>query len=206
MDQSTLMRRTAFGVIVLVLVALGAYTLGPVAHGAGRPASQGRTSRPSDSRGAPAGSPTASQPVQTGPDIYQWLPFTQAGLAAAASAVTRFGDAYGTFSYTESADSYAASLQAMTAPQLVTQIAAAYSTPGVASARTAGKQVSAGSAVIESLRAFGPTSLTFVVLVTQRLTQQSGRSQVATSYAVTVTGTGTNWQVSDVELAAAGNS
>jgi hypothetical protein len=203
------MRRTAFTVIVLVLVALGAYLLGPVAHGAGRPASHGSTSRPSEPVSAPAGSPAASPPGQsdqTGPDIYQWLPFTQAGLAAAVSVVTRFGDAYGTFSYTESADTYAASLQAMTAPQLVAQIKAAYSTPGVASARSVGKQVSAGSALIESLRAFGPTSLTFVVLVTQRLTQQSGRSQVATSYAVTVTGTGTSWQVSDVELAAAGNS
>lgn len=206
MESSPLMRRAAFGLIVAVLIALGAYILGPVAHGAGRSAGHGNTSRPSVSASAPAGSPTASPPDQTGPDIYQWLPFTQAGLAAAASVVTRFGAAYGTFSYTESADAYAASLQAMAAPQLVAQIKAAYSTQGVAAARTAARQLSAGSAVIESLRAFGPTSLTFVVLVTQRLTQQSGRSQVATSYALTVTGTGASWQVSDVELAGAGNS
>jgi hypothetical protein len=34
----------------------------------------------------------------------------------------------------------------------------------------------------------------------------SGRSRGSTSYAVTVTGAGASWQVSDVELASAGDS
>jgi hypothetical protein len=120
--------------------------------------------------------------------------------------VVRFGDAYGTFSYTQGASAYGAAMQPYTAPQLLAQIEAAYAAPGVAAARAGGKQVSAGSAVIESIRGFGPTSLTFVVQVTQLLTELSGRSQTSASYAVTVTGNGTSWQVSDIELASAGNS
>jgi hypothetical protein len=200
-ELSPLQRRAAFGVLVLMLVALGVYLLGPVAHGAGRPASPERTTPPTrPSRSAPASA------AATGPNIYQWLPFTQAGLAAAASVVVRFGDAYGTFSYTQDASAYGAPMQPYTAPQLLAQIEAAYAAPGVAAARAGGKQVSAGSAAIESIRAFGSTSLTFVVQVTQRLTELSGRSQTSASYAVTVTGNGTSWLVSDIELASAGNS
>ncbi len=201
MELSPVQRRAAFGLVVLVLVALGAYLLGPVAHGASRPHSPQRS--------APSARPSPSatgSPAPTGPDIYQWLPFTQAGLAAAVSVVVGFGDAYGTFSYTQSASAYGAAMQPYTAPQLLAQIEAAFAAPGVAAARTGGKQVSAGSAVVESIRAFGQTSLTFVVQVTQQVTELSGRNQTSASYAVTVTGNGTNWQVSDIELASAGNS
>lgn len=201
MELSPLQRRAAFGLVVLVLAALGAYLLGPVAHGAGRPRSPERSTPP-----ARPGQFASTAPLAAGPNIYQWLPFTQAGLAAAASVVVRFGDAYGTFSYTQDASAYGAPMRPYTAPQLLAQIEAAYAAPGVAAARTGGKQVSAGSAVIESIRGFGATSLTFVVQVTQQLTDLSGRSQTAASYAVTVTGNGTSWQVSDIELASAGNS
>jgi hypothetical protein len=120
--------------------------------------------------------------------------------------VVKFAVAYGTFSYTEDAAAYVAPMLPLTSPQLVSQIKAAYSTPGVSAARASGKQVSAGSAVIQSLRAFGPTSLTFVVQVTERLTDSTGRSVLPATYAVTVTGSGASWQVSDIELASAGNS
>jgi hypothetical protein len=63
-----------------------------------------------------------------------------------------------------------------------------------------------GTATIGSIRAFGPSSLTFLVQVSQQLTGTTGRSQQSTVYAVTVTGSGTSWQVTDVELASAGNS
>ncbi len=209
MELSPLRRRAAFGLIVVALVALGAYLLGPVAHGVGRPAPAGANS-PSPSASAanslPPPARSTANPGSSGPNIYQWLPFTQAGLAAAVSVAVRFGDSYGTFSYTQSTASYGGSLRAVTSPQLLAQIEAAYSTPGIAAARASAKQVSVGSAVIASLRAFGPSSLTFVVQVTQRITGLSGRSDVTTSYAVTLTGSGTSWQVSDVELASAGNS
>ena len=205
MDSSPAWRRVVFALVVCVLVALGAYLLGPVAHGGSRPRIQAGTAA------APAPSATPSGPATTSslpgqPDIYQWLPFTQQGLAAAASVVVRFGDAYGTYSYTQNAAAYAAPLAPITSGQLVGQIEAAYSAPGVAAVRVSGKQVAIGRATIASIRAFGPSSLTFLLQVDQQLAGSTGRSQRSSVYAVTVTGTGTSWQVTDVELASAGNS
>jgi len=74
----------------------------------------------------------------------------------------------------------------------------------VARQRSAQKQVSAGSAVIDALRAFGPSSVTFVVTVDQKITGKSP-SQQSTQYAVTVTDAGGGWQVNDIQLASVGN-
>jgi hypothetical protein len=202
MDASPAVRRVAFAVIVCAFAALGAYLLGPLAHRSGTP---GRKPAAVSSGRTPARAQSSVR--ATGPaSIYQWLPFTQAGLTAAATTVVRFGDAYGTYSYTEDGAVYVAPLQSVASAQLVGQIEAAYEATGVAATRQAEKQVSVGTTTIGSIRAFGPGSLTFVVLVTQQITSAGGRSQQATDYAVTVTGSGTSWQVSDVELASAGNS
>ncbi len=202
MDASPVARRVAFAVIVCVFAALGAYILGPLAH------------RGSTPGGKPAARSSGRTPVRAqssvraaGPgSIYQWLPFTQAGLTAAAKTVVRFGDAYGTYSYSEDGAAYVAPLQPVASAQLVGQLEAAYEAPGVAATRQGERQVSVGTSTIGSIRAFGPGSLTFVVLVTQQITSAAGRSQQETDYAVTVTGSGISWQVSDVELASAGNS
>jgi hypothetical protein len=162
---------------------------------------------------APAASPTPStaSPVPaagtpSAPDIYQWLPFTQSQLATAASVVTAFSDAYGTWSYGQNAQAYAATMRNLATPDLSQVLAQDYSVPGVASVRTRKKQVSTGSAVINSLRAFGSSSITFVVTITEGITDTSGRSSVTAQYAVTVASSGTGWQVNDIELASAGNS
>jgi hypothetical protein len=201
MDISPAARRLVFALIVCVLVGLGAYLIGPAAHGAGSSARQ-RSSTPPAVR---ATTSPAAQPAGQ-PDIYQWLPFTPAGLAAAAAVVVRFSDVYGSYSYTQNAAAYAAGLVPITSPPLVSQIEAAYSVPGVAAARLSGKQVAVGTATIGSIRAFGPSSLTFVVQLSQVLTDTTGSSEQTAAYAVTVTGSGTTWQVTDVELASAGNS
>jgi hypothetical protein len=203
MDGSPAARRLIFAVVVCALAGLGAYLIGPAAHGAGSSARHHGTPTTAPVQ-RPAGSTYAS--AHGRPDIYQWLPFTPAGLAAAASVVVKFGDLYGSYSYTQNAAAYVAPIVAITSAQLVSQIEAAYSVPGVAAARVAGKQVAVGTATIGSIRAFGPSSLTFLVQVSQQLTSTTGRSQQSTVYAVTVTGSGTSWQVTDVELASAGNS
>jgi len=209
MEASPLQRRVTFAMIVLVLVGLGVYLVGAArgtgAHGGSAPARR-PTLAASPSPSVPASTPTGAPALSAAPDIYQWLPFTPAGLAAAASVARQFGDAYGTFSYTQSAAAYAASFKSLASAALTSQIMAAYETPGVAAARTSARQVSAGTAIIQSIRAFGPTSLTFLVQVTQSLIATTGRSQLVTQYAVTVTGSGTTWQVTDIELASAGNS
>ena len=205
MDSSPVWRRVTFAAIVCVLVALGAYLLGPLAH---------RQSQGSHQPGA-AASPSASVPPVAAstpsatagqPDIYQWLPFTSSGLAAAAAIATRFGTAYGTYSYTRSATAYAASLQPVTAPSLLGQIEGAYAAPGVAAARASSKQVAVGVATIDAISAFGPTSLTFLVQIAQQITAATGASHTSTRYSVTLTGNGSSWQVTSVELATVGNS
>lgn len=205
MDTSPAWRRVVFGLIVCVLAALGAYLLGPVAHSSDRVGRKPGAATSPRVAATPSGQATAP-PAAGQPDIYQWLPFTQAGLSAAASVVIKFGDAYATYSYTQNATAYAKPLAAIASAQLVGQIEAAYAAPGVAAVRASGKQVSAGTTTIGSIRAFGPGSLTFVVQVAQQLTDTTGRTERSAVYAVTVTGTGTSWQVTDVELASAGNS
>jgi len=205
MDLSPVARRALFVIIVCGFAALGAYLLGPATHhsaAAGRPPRAGHSAGPS----APANQVRATAPARGQPDIYQWLPFTHSGLAAASQTVVRFGNAYGTYSYAESVAAYAASLEPIASGQLVGQIEAAYAAAGVAAVRQSEKQVAVATTTIGSLRAFGPGSLTFVVQVAQQLTESSGRSDQTTDYAVTVSGAGTSWQVTDVELAAAGNT
>ncbi len=117
-----------------------------------------------------------------------------------------FGDHYGTYSYSENAASYLAPMRSLITGQLGQLLTKAYTTPGVASMRTSRRQVSTGTAVISSLRAFGPSSLTFVVAITQQITDRQGSSQSTADYSVTASGGGSSWQVSDIELASVGNS
>jgi hypothetical protein len=219
MNFTTAGRRIVFAVIVCALAGLGAYLLstargGPGGQAANHPAAvasggarPGPSTSPADGTTA-AGQGGADQGGLGGaqPDIYQWLPFTQQGLAAAADVAVRFGDAYGSYSYAGTPAAYIATLQPVTSGQLAQQIDAAFTAPGVTAARTSGKQVSVGTATIQSIRAFGPTSLTFVLQVSQQLSSTTGRSVVTTVYAATLTGTGTSWQVSSIELASVGNS
>jgi hypothetical protein len=219
MEMSPRQRKAVFALIVMVLAVLGVYLVWPGAFGGtpSRPAAQTASTRGAarhqeqagtgSPAAAPGGSPAAPQSATPAvPDIYQWLPFTQAELASAAAVVTQFSRAYGTWSYTQSASAYTDSMSSLVVPELVQVLAQAYSVPGVASARTSGRQASAGTAVINSLRAFGPSSMTFVVTISQEITGAGGTSQLSGQYAVTVTGSGSAWQVSDIELASAGNS
>jgi hypothetical protein len=215
MELSAAQRRIAFVLVVFALAGLGIYlftsrhgaahqsTAPPPRHNAAPP-SRESSQEPSQPPAATSATPSVS--TTQAPDIYQWLPFTQAGLSSAAVIAVRFGDAYGTFSYTENAAAYVATMRSLVIPQLSGQISAAYATPGVASMRTSRKQVSTGSAAVTSLRAFGPSSLTFIVAITERITATKGAGQTTTSYAVTLTGGDTSWQVSDIELEGAGNS
>jgi hypothetical protein len=98
-------------------------------------------------------------------------------------------------------------MSGLASSQLDGVLANAYSTPGVASTRRQQKQVASGTAVIDSLRAFGATSLTFVVTINQKITTTSGTKQQSQQFAVTVASNGGgSWQVNNIELASAGNT
>ena len=207
MDLSPGQRRAVFAAVVIALVALGYYLVVPaVTHSRAR-AAPSPTATPSATAPdvTPAPAVAASAADANGPDIYAWLPFTQQNLAAAASVAVRFSVDYNTFTYTESATDYIGAMGGLITGQLAATLRAAYQTPGVASLRTSQQQVSTGTAVISSLRAFGPSSMTFIVTAGQRLATTHGTSSGSTQYAVTVTGSGRSWQVSDIELESAGN-
>jgi hypothetical protein len=221
MDLSPAQRVLAFVGIVVVLGGMGAYLLIPgvrSAVGQGHRAAEATPSasasgpgRTSPSAAARSTAPAASvspvpTPAGSAPDIYQWLPFSQADLAKAASVTEAFGAAYDTFSYRESTSSYLASLRGLTTSELSATLARAYGTPGVASQRTQQKQVSSARTAINSIRTFGSGSLTFVVTIVQTIRTKQGKSQNNGQYAITLTGSGQSWLVNDVELASAGNT
>ena len=209
MDLTRGQRNAVFALIVIVLAALGYYLVVPAlthSHRGGQatapPTAAGQASSTAPAPAAPAASPAAPQAV----NIYSWLPFSQQDLAAAASVTVRFSVDYDTFTYAESASGYVGGMAGLVTGQLASTLRADYQVPGVARLRTGQKQVSTGTAVIDSLRAFGPSSLTFVVTAGQHLVSSHGTTSGSTQYAITVTGSGGSWQVSDIELESAGNS
>ena len=210
MELSPRQRTAVFIAVVVALAALGYYLVVPAvthSHGSAQNAASTPASTPSATEQTQAAAPTiqASAAAAGGPDIYAWLPFTQQNLAVAAAVAVRFSVDYNTFTYTESATDYVGAMGGLVTSQLAGTLRDVYQTPGVAKLRTSQKQVSTGTAVISSLRAFGPSSLTFVVTAGQRLATSDGTSTATTQYAVTVTGSGSSWQVSDIELQSAGN-
>jgi hypothetical protein len=207
-DLSRRQRSAVFAVIVIALVAFGVYLVIPAVTRSHGHAQAVTSPTPPSSATAPAATPAAtpSAAATSSVNIYAWLPFTHQSLATAASVAVRFSVDYNTFAYTETAAGYVAKMTGLITTELATTLEASYSTPGVVSTRISQKQVSTGTAAISSLRAFGPSSLTFVVNTAQHLVSAHGPSDGSAQYAVTLTGSGSSWQVSDIELSSAGNS
>jgi hypothetical protein len=212
-DLSPGQKKAVFALVVVVLAALGYWLILPKASHSSAQAQPTRTPSPTESVPSPppgsAGSTVPSAvtatPAATGsPNIYSWLPFTSEGLAAAAAVTEKFLVDYDTYSYTETAKDYVGTMNGLITGQLATTLRGLYSTPGVAKVRNDQKQTSTGTAVINSLRSFGPSSLTFIVTGTQHLVTAQGTSNGSTQYAITVTGSGTSWLVNDIELSSAG--
>ena len=215
MDLTSAQRRMAFIVIVLALAGLGAFLLWPRPSPAASQAAAGPTAHAATSAPAPVPSspaaPASPVPSGQGVNIYQLLPFSQADLTEAAGVVRRFCTDYATYSYTESAGSYVGRMRGLVTSELAATLAQDYATPGVAQTRTQQKQTATGSGAITALRAFGASSLTFLVTLSQKTysTPQSGKTTAHTAsgdYAITIARSGSGWQVNDIQLASAGNS
>jgi hypothetical protein len=204
-------QKAVFVVIVIALAALGYYLVVPAMTHSHANAQATQTNTPTPTADAAPSQPppaqvTTSPAAAAGVNIWSWLPFTQQDLAQAASVTTKVAVDYDTYSYTQTAQAYVATMGNLITADLAATIEQAYALPGVATLRTSEKQTSTGTAVITSLRAFGPSSLTFVVTAGQRLVSGGQISTNSTQYAITVTGTASQWQVSDIEPANAGNS
>ena len=218
MNLSPGQQKAVFVLVVVVLAALGYWLILPKithSHGSAQAATSPASPAPSAAGSVPASqvpqgatsAPATASPAATGPvNIYSWLPFTQQGLADAAAVTVKFGADYNTYSYTESGAAYVGAMNGLITGQLATTLQGLYSTPGVANVRKGQKQVSTGTAVIDSLRTFGPSSLTFIVTAGQHLVTSHGSSNASEQYAITLTGSGTSWQVNDIELANVGQS
>jgi hypothetical protein len=223
MELTTGQQRLLFVAVVLALAGLGIYLIGGRNSG-GAPAaaptvSASTSSAPSPpapsasatgaaSTDVPPASVPAATPASTvgGAEIYQWLPFTPADLAAAAKTTVAFAAEYATWSYTEDGAAYAAKLSGLvTAPEVAT-LKYDYGTSGVAGRRVQYKQVSTASGSIDSISSFSPgPSITFLVTITQKVTSTQPASTQANKYTVTVGSSGGSWQVSDIELSGLGN-
>jgi len=215
-DLSPGQQKAVFVLVVVVLAALGYWLILPkITHSHGSAQAAASSPAPSAAGSVPASgvpqgaapAPSTASPAASGAvNIYSWLPFTQQGLAAAAAVTVKFGADYNTYSYTEDAAAYVGTMNGLITGQLATTLQGLYSTPGVAKVRNSQKQVSTGTAVIDSLRSFGPSSLTFVVTAGQHLVTSQGTTNGSAQYAITVTGSGTSWQVNDIELSTVGQS
>jgi hypothetical protein len=209
-DLSPGQQKAVFALVVVVLAALGYWLIVPkVSHSHAQAQPSPNPSATQSVPSPPASAPptaTTSPASASGVDIYSWLPFTQQDLAAAAAVTERFLVDYNTYSYTESAASYVGRMNGLITTQLASTLRGLYSQPGVAKVRTDQRQVSTGTAAINSIRAFGASSLTFVATGTQHLTTSKGASSGSAQYAITVTGSGSSWQVDNIELSSVGQS
>jgi hypothetical protein len=209
-DLSPGQQKAVFALVVVVLAALGYWLILPkVSHSHAQAQPSPNPSATQSVPSPPASSPpaaTTSPASASGVDIYSWLPFTQQGLAAAAAVTEKFLVDYNTYSYTESAASYVGRMNGLITTQLASTLRGLYSQQGVAKVRSDQRQVSTGTAVINSIRAFGTSSLTFVATGTQHLTTSKSTSSGSAQYAITVTGSGTSWQVDNIELSSVGQS
>jgi hypothetical protein len=215
MELSSGQQRLLFVVVVLVLAGLGIFLLGPSFHhkttAAPTPSpSSAAASAPATSSSPPAQpATTPATPATTGgsANIYQWLPFSQQDLTEAAQATLSFATDYDTYSYTETDKAYIGKMAGVVTAELAATLKNAYDLPSAASMRSSQKQVATSSGQIVSIRSFGtgPSSIIFVVNITQKVAATSGTSSTTTQYAVTAIAAGGGWQVNDIELAKAGN-
>jgi hypothetical protein len=208
-DLSPGHQKAVFALVVVVLAALGYWLIAPRISHSNAQAKPTPTPSPTESVPSPPASTTApavtATPTATGSvNIYSLVPFTQQGLQAAAAVSQQFLVDYDTYSYTESAQDYVGKMGSLVTAQLATSLQDLYSSAGVAKVRDGQQQTSTGTAQIDSLRSFGPSSLTFVVTGNQHLVTAKGTSNGTAQYAITVTGSGTSWQVDNIELSSTG--
>ncbi len=208
MELNPRQQKLAFVVIVVILAGLGVYLVLPDTTAAPHAAATGARSSSTPTgpgAGAPTPQPVATPQTGSAANIYRWLPFSQADLTNAASAAAQAAGYYDTFRYTDNAAAYGGRMSNVVTSQYLQVLEGDYSTYGVAQQRAKDKVVSTASAVINSLRSFGPSSLTFVVTISQHIKQVSGTSSPSGQYSVTVIAAGGSWQVDQIQPASAGN-
>jgi hypothetical protein len=212
-------QRLIFAVVVILLAALGIYLVGPGRnHGAApaasastAPASPAATLSPSPlavPSAVVAPTSVAATPLK-GANIYNWLPFTQQDLSTAAGVTLAFAAAYETFSYTDTAVTYAGRLSGLVTSSLSQTLESQFAPPGVQQQRAQQHLESKSSGSIVQIRSFGSTpqaSITFVVAITVQTTASAKTTSATSQWAVTAVTAPGGWAVNDIEPVGAGNS
>jgi hypothetical protein len=209
-------QRLLFAAVVVLLVALGIYLVGPGRGRAPSAATPTASARPAGSL-SPAStvpsavaspSPVPATPVK-GANIYDWLPFTQADLAKAAGVTLAFAAADETYRYTDTPASYAARLSGLVTSDLGQTLESQFAPPGDMQRRTQQHLVSASSGSITAIASFGAApqaSITFVVTITVRTTASGVTTSTASQWNVTAVTAPGGWVIHDIEPAGVGNS
>jgi hypothetical protein len=147
--------------------------------------------------------------VVKGANIYNWLPFSQQGLDAAANVTLAFAAADETFTYTDTPAMYAQRLSSLVTSTLGQTLEAQFEPPGAQQQRTQQHLVSKSSGAITRIAAFGngtQASITFIVSISVQTTTNGGASTpTSASWDVTAVQVPGGWQVNDIEPAGVGN-
>ena len=218
MELSPGQQRLLFVVVVIALIGLGFFLIEGRSHGTTAapvttPTPTATATAPTATASATSAAPytppateaaaTPSAQTTGGANIYQWLPFTQSDLTAAAKTTMAFAADYVTWNSKESRAAYGATMSGLVTAQEDATLEDDFST----AERAAGNAVSTGSSVIDSISSFGsnPASITFSVTIAQQVVPAKGTNTSPSTYSVTVVSTGAGWRVNNIELSSLGN-
>jgi hypothetical protein len=211
MQLTTGQQRALFAVLVILLAGVGIYLVGPGrTHSttAAPPASASPAavnSALTPQQGVPsveiAPTPVPVPTVIKSANIYDWLPFTQDELKAAANVTLAFVAADQTFNQSDSAGTYGQRLKNLVTPTFLVTLEQQFRPPGAAG------MTSRSSGTIVQVATFGanPKSITFVVTLTDQSTTGGKTTSTTTQNDVTTIAVAGGWQVNDLELAGVGN-
>jgi hypothetical protein len=142
----------------------------------------------------------------TAGDAQRLLPFTPSQINDAAKLASTFTATYASHRYDETPSSYLARLTPMMSQQLRPVIERAAADPTALTQRRRLQQITTAQARPEAIRALGPTSITFLITVTEHVATAHANRQDTSHYALTLTQAASEWQVYAIELAATGNT
>jgi hypothetical protein len=193
-------RRMLFAGMAVALVLLGLWLWWP------RPDTAPVREDGGPGASAPAAPPPAAGPATPPPgidelvdaesfDIYRLLPFGREDFATAATTAQQFVARYGTYRYDEQPQTYLDRLRPLVNDLVYDDLLASSSSAGILEQRKADQTVAQGSASLNSVRAIGNTSITFVVTGLQDVTEAGSTGRDSKQWAVTVQNTGGSWKV-----------
>lgn len=138
-------------------------------------------------------------------DVIGWFPFTEAEFQTAGATAKAFAEAYGTIDYSESPESYYASMEELAADEYAEVLSDENRAGAFWAEMSEAEAIAQGRSEVESIRTFGTDSITFVVTA-QSITEtgEAGFDEDLGEFAVTVIKEGGSWAVFDFQPADAG--